>query len=103
VLKRTRKRLKHQTRRQVSPLQTYHWRKCYPEGLPGQSGSYDCGVFMCQFARWLCYNHGSSLHSKMPFTQSHMHRLRHVMRMELENERLCPDLTRQISDHPLNF
>ncbi|CAI8051353.1 Protein flightless-1 homolog [Geodia barretti] len=86
VLKRTRKRLKHQARRQVSPLQNCHWRKCYPE-----------------FARWLCYNHGSSSHSKIPFTQSHMRRLRHVMRMELENERLRSDLTRQISDHPLNF
>ncbi|KAL5473172.1 hypothetical protein EMCRGX_G027620 [Ephydatia muelleri] len=62
-----------------------HWKLCYPKGIPTQDNWSDCGVFVCQFARYLVTGWPSI---QFPFSSRHMSLIRRTMQQELRTGRL---------------
>ena len=76
-----------------SNTKTYRYIKLillFLQDIPRQQNGSDCGVFVCQFAKWLCSRSKSRSYSRIPFQQRDMPGFRETMLGELKNGTLHP-------------
>ncbi|XP_026470458.1 sentrin-specific protease-like [Ctenocephalides felis] len=64
------------------PLDTSTWTKEIVKDIPQQENGYDCGVFSCMFAEYICRG------AKIDFSQNDMEYFRKKMHLEIVNGKL---------------
>jgi Ulp1 family protease len=58
-------------------LNIYEWKLSCLKNLPQQTNNFDCGVFICMFARYIIFNY------KIDFKETDMPNFRHMIKHEL--------------------